>query len=299
MPLNGNKFSEKFKETVHFDKEKWTRKTTYNNINDNENDETHAKDEDILDRYIELLNNVHPKRKVFYSEFFEKIKNVSYENISSKYKDLKIIESEEVFILIQTSGHGYCLVHWTNGLLTMYQKSSNESLENYQQMLKLLSNLKTEYIDILYESFEMPKPFLSLSTDKFTSSEMPDDDLVNILTFLKHKLFKSTFELKSCNLTKERKNIISEVKANKIFPISKKRKAVTFAETPDPKMAKRTFRSFRNPDMESCWLNSCMQLALAALDHSNELSPDGIKLMKVVNLKLADCSSVEALFNFN
>ena len=282
LPLNGNKFSEQFKENVNFDNEKWTRKTKHNNFQDDENDEAFTSDEDVLDRYIELLNNIHPKRKVFYSDFFEKIKKVSYENISSNYKDLKIIEAEEVFILIQTSNLDYCLVHWTTGLLTLYQKSSNENIENYHQMLKLLSNLKTEYIDRLFESFEMPIPHLSLYTDTFPSCEMPHDDLVNILTFLKHKLYRLTFELKSSKLSKERKNIFSEVKANKIFPISKKRKGVTFSETPDPKITKRTFRSFRNPDMESCWINSCMQLVLAALDHSNDISPNGSVLWETL-----------------
>ena len=43
------------------------------NGNDNEKDEANAKYEDILDRYIELLNTVHPKRKVFYSDFFQNI----------------------------------------------------------------------------------------------------------------------------------------------------------------------------------------------------------------------------------
>ena len=282
LPLNGNKFSEQFKEKVNFNNEQWTRNTTHSNLDRTENDEDFTTDEEVFDRYIELLNSIHPKKKVFYSDFIEKIKKVTYEKISSNYKDLKIIEAEEVFILIQITNLDYCLVHWTKGQLTLYQKSTNESLENYQQMLKLLSNLKTEYIDKLYESFEIPIPSFSFFTDNFSACESPDDDIIHILTFLKHKLFKSTFELKSSSLQKERRNIFSEVKANKIFPISKKRKAATDTEAPNPKQTKRTFRSFRNPDMESCWLNSCMQLVLAAVDHLNEISPDGSKLWETI-----------------
>ena len=293
LPLNDNKFSEEFKEKVNFNNEKWTRKAVPSNLRSNKNDEDIENVEDVLDRYIELLNYVHPKRKVFYSDFYEKIKSVSFENISTNYKDLKIIEAEEVFILIQTSRLDYCLVQWTKGLLTLYQKSTNETLENYHQMLKLLSNLKTEYIDQLYSSFQMPLPSLSLYVDKFSACENPDDDLVNIVSFLKHKMYKSTFQLKSFKLEKERKNILSEVKANKIFPISMKRKGVTFAETPDPKIIKRTFRSFRNSDMESCWLNSCMQLTLAALDHSDDLSSDGSVLWNtLLSFKLQDVDQI-------
>ena len=29
-------------------------------------------------------------------------------------------------------------------------------------------------------------------------------------------------------------------------------------------------RRFRNPDMATCWLNSCLQLVLCALDHNSD-----------------------------
>ena len=77
LPLNDNKISEEFKEKVNFNNEKWTRKAVPSNLRSNKNDEDIVNVEDVLDRYIELLNYVHPKRNVFYSDFYEKMKSIS------------------------------------------------------------------------------------------------------------------------------------------------------------------------------------------------------------------------------
>ena len=60
-----------------------------------------------------------------------------------------------------------------------------------------------------------------------------------------------------------------------------------------PKKKRNQFRSFRNPDMESCWLNCCMQLMLCAFDHmSNQDAEDKSDFWKVLwNMKeVENCS---------
>ena len=45
--------------------------------------------------------------------------------------------------------------------------------------------------------------------------------------------------------------------------------------------------------MESCWLNSCMQLTLAALDHTNEVSPNGSVLWELLmSYKVEDTEQI-------
>ena len=48
-------------------------------------------------------------------------------------------------------------------------------------------------------------------------------------------------------------------------------------------------RNFKNPDLATCWLNSCLQMVLAAIDHSNPpihfTSELGIELLKLQNSK--------------
>ena len=48
-------------------------------------------------------------------------------------------------------------------------------------------------------------------------------------------------------------------------------------------------RNFKNPDLATCWLNSCLQMVLAAIDHSNPpihfTSELGMELLKLQNSK--------------
>ena len=85
---------------------------------------------------------------------------------------------------------------------------------------------------------------------------------------------------------KEKESILCEIKANKLYPISKPRqsrkRSGDRAETERSKRVRRLFRSFRNPQMESCWLNSCMQLVLTAFDHLSDLATDGSALWKLL-----------------
>jgi hypothetical protein len=38
------------------------------------------------------------------------------------------------------------------------------------------------------------------------------------------------------------------------------------------------YRTFKNPDNETCWMNSCLQLVLTALDHKNSIGNNGSPL---------------------
>ena len=64
-----------------------------------------------------------------------------------------------------------------------------------------------------------------------------------------------------------------------------------------PKKKRNQFRSFRNPDMESCWLNCCMQLMLCAFDHmSNQDAEDKSDFWKVLwNMKEVENCSLNVL----
>ena len=155
----------------------------------------------------------------------------------------------------------------------------------HQDSLRILKNFKQHFVDKLYESFQIDPPKLAFNEHKFTSCEDGNNDIIHILMFMKHKIYGSTFTVENSKLTKERESIQYEIKSNRIVPIKKtrKRKGETDdGEQPKKKPNKRNFRTFRNTDMESCWLNSCMQLTLAALDHADVVSPNGSDLWKLL-----------------
>ena len=206
-----------------------------------------------------------------------------------------ITATEVYFLASLTDVPSYCFIKWCKESLTLYYKLNKNSLKIHQDALKLLKFLKQQYIDKLYESFQKESPKLAFNDHKFTPCENVNDDVIHLLTIMKHKIHGSCFTLADSKLSKERDNIHFEIKANKIVPIkkSRKRKVETDDDEQPRKTLKRNFRTFRNQDMESCWLNSCMQLTLAALDHTNEVSPNGSVLWELlISYKTEDTEQI-------
>ena len=242
-------------------------------------------DEEIVPKYMDLLNIGSPEKIVFRVSFYDEIKEMEFENISSDFKDIKIIKATEVYCLFSQPGaSSYSIIKWCKECLTIYHKLSEGSQSMHQDTLKLLKHFKQQYVDKLYQSFEMQPPNLTFNEHKFTPCEDDKDDLIHVLTILKHKIYGSCYTLETSKLSKERESIHFEIKSNKIIPIKKSRKRKGESDENDKpkKSLKRNFRTFRNPDMESCWLNSCMQLTLAALDHTEDVAANGSDLWELL-----------------
>ena len=88
------------------------------------------------------------------------------------------------------------------------------------------------------------------------------------------RYFDSELHLKKKNIPKKQtasdsfKPIspkITEIKINKKSEIKESRKNL-----PQTEISTQLRRRFRNPDMSTCWLNSCLQLVLSGFDHSPE-----------------------------
>ena len=232
------------------------------------------------------MNTVNQQKIVFRDSFYEEINENGYKNISPDFQDIKIITATEVYIYVPfPDATSYSFIKWCKESLTLYYKLSENSLKMHQECLKILKNFKQHFVDKLYESFQIDPPKLAFNEHKFTSCEDGNNDIIHILMFMKHKIYGSTFTVENSKLTKERESIQYEIKSNRIVPIKKtrKRKGETDdGEQPKKKPNKRNFRTFRNTDMESCWLNSCMQLTLAALDHTDVVPPNGSDLWELL-----------------
>ena len=75
------------------------------------------------------------------------------------------------------------------------------------------------------------------------------------------------------------------------------KRKIQFEQNVNLKKQRIQFRSFANPDMESCWLNSCMQLMLCAFDHMrNQETEDKSDLWKILwNMKTMESCSLNPL----
>ena len=272
LPAKGNKLSENFHQSYYFDNEKWTRKPNRFYERDRDSAQTEVT-YSAVNKYIEILNSHNPKRQVFFMDFYKILSGNGFKEIPYMYKDIKITNLDAVYIVIPNSNddnlNGF--ISWNDRKLELFQHGSCKDLDTYQKGLNILRNFKNEYIDKLYTSFSMSCPRLQFSVDNVSEvSKTKTEILIHMMTFLKSKLLSNTMA-SPFDTQKGKENILSELKSQKLFPIRsmpRRRKPVSSPSDKPPKIPRISFRTFKNPNMESCWLNSCMQIVLAALDHS-------------------------------
>ena len=92
-----------------------------------------------------MLNETSQKKIVFHSSFFKEFLENGYHQLGSIFKDKKIIDATDVFIIIKdTNDKAEKIIHWTKEGLVLSQKPSQTNLENhqegYQEILGVLRN---------------------------------------------------------------------------------------------------------------------------------------------------------------
>ena len=107
------------------------------------------------------------------------------------------------------------------------------------------------------------------------------------MSVAKYHMFGLDYDADSKNsLTSQHDKMSRELKSMKIFPLHKQVPKVSLKRQlsdQEDKKVSSTKKSkpgsrqhvFQNNDQESCWMNSCLQTMLAALDHSDDLSLSG------------------------
>ena len=275
LPIHSNLFSDSFKERVSFEKDHWTRKIP-NIAKPVEKIHTKTSNapndlKESIDPYIELLNKHNSKKIILHMPDFDQLPNEYFVTLPSNLKDIQIVKSAHVYLLTKKS-ENYFVLHWTSEYLTLISLSSSDDLGTFQAGQNILKLVKSEYIDKLYNSFSEDFPVLKFDVKTIPSSK---EDILHILTLLKHEVYGVPFNPEDLNLVKQKVDIFSEIKSHKLFPLSKKRKQqqqLNNTSNITNKKARKTFRTFANPDMETCWLNSCMQQMLTLLDYSDPIT---------------------------
>ena len=143
-------------------------------------------------------------------------------------------------------------MHWTSKDLILTNTDSKSNLEQHQNDLIYLKWFKNEYIDRLYQSFSLTPKKLNLKVEFISDNYKIDvKSFVNMVTYLKYEVLGGNFNL-PIDFNHESKNIASELKSQKLFPlpkVPKKRKAVI--SPTDSKRSKLTYRPFGNPNIIS------------------------------------------------
>ena len=274
LPIEDNRFSDSFKKNVFFEQDHWTKPKMSTRKDDYKNQTTFSvipeNFESNIDDYLELLSLQSSRKIILHMPDLSQLSTTYFEALPSNFKDIKLMKTADVYLLIKWT-QTFHLLHWTSESLTVFIIGSSEDTSSKV----VLDFIKEEYIDQLYLSFSASCPRLKLNVKK-TLGELhmgpSSENVVHILSLLKHEVFGVSFDAEKFDLNKQTEDIFRELGSRKVFPLSKKRKQQPVKSSSDlpSKKSKPSFRTFSNSDMETCWLNSCMQLMLALLDHSDQ-----------------------------
>ena len=89
----------------------------------------------VIDQYIQLLNDLNPKKTVFDKTFMSSLLAKDFDQLSSIYRDWKILNSSKVYIPVLDGDQVY-LIQWDAKFLTLLKEDNlEENIEDYQRGL--------------------------------------------------------------------------------------------------------------------------------------------------------------------
>ena len=275
LPFEDNRFSDNFKKNVFFEQDHWTKPKMSSKKDDNQNQASFQavpdNFESNVDDYLELLTLQSSRKIILHMPDLSHHSAAYFETLPSNFKDIKLMKTTDIYLLIKWT-QVFHLLHWTSESLTVFILDSSEDTASKV----VLDFIKEEYIDQLYLSFSALCPQLKLNIKKILGElhmGPSSENVVHILSLLKHEILGVSFDAENFDLAKQTEDIFRELRSRKVFPLSKKRKhqPVKSSSNLPAKKSRLSFRTFSNSDMETCWLNSCMQLMLTLLDHSDQV----------------------------
>ena len=311
LPFSGNEYSDSFLQAHFFNKEQKTTKRKIDNFSGenqrskrsiviDEQDETWLQclqspnwlTSNVINRYINLLQKENSSSIIFETAFQKQLTE-GFEKMDPIFLDGAILEDKKVIIPMFDEETDICfLVIFYKKVMSLYDpvefKNPQATMDHQQVNEKVLKLLKEKYIEPLYAIHGKRCPSIKLrifQPPDIAAIENESDCGIFVTMFVKHFLKGKKFTFINENSSKYRDSIRCELLSLKISYDDQKlqnKKRKTLPETSQiAKQSRPTFvnqelfRTFMNLDGETCWINCCLQLVLAALDHKEYCAESG------------------------
>ena len=247
---------------------------------------------EVIDSYMQLLQKNNPNIIIFNTIFKNFMKNPKFKDLDQSYKERNIIEAKQVFIPIMEENYCYLIIKEEENLMSIdpynYQNLET-SLDNHRSSLQYMIKLKESYFDPLYENLDEKCPkfnFLVSQTPEIPTLIHDHDCGVYVAMYIKYKIEDKLLKFDTSNIINYRETMKKELLCNEVISVSQikaslKRQMDQKQNEYPEKIAKQSrkcpdiYRTIKNPDMTTCWLNSCLQLLLAAIDHRKANKENG------------------------
>ena len=253
--------------------------------------------DEVINTYLKLLNRHNSKVFMFESQFHEAFLEGGFERVQNYYQRKNVLSFEKIFIPIHNGNHWFLIIFDVNELTSFDPYNypgidggkKQELIENNKQFhTKLLTNLKDNYFQPLFQKYDKAWHNLAIRVrlpPEIPSQENNHDCGVFLLMFAKCVLMNLDFNFDTTDMIHIRDQIRKEIMTGSTLPdnshgTSRKQTESGDVHVTRPKIRKTASvycpqRRINNPDLETCWLNSCLQLVLSALDFKETISETG------------------------
>jgi ubiquitin C-terminal hydrolase len=227
--------------------------------------------------------------------FHQSFSEGGFEKVQDYYRRYDVLSYSTIFIPVHHSNHWFLITFDGKELVSFdpynYPGANGwkkEQLleENMQFHRNVLTNLKENYFKPLFKKYDKQWREIAMRVKfppEIPAQENHHDCGVFLLTFAKYMIYKKNFDFGTDDMILMREMIRKEMESSQIcnnisLTRSRKRKASQTKENIsklDRKVQVNLQRRIVNPDAETCWLNSCLQLVLTALDFKDKICSTG------------------------
>ena len=253
--------------------------------------------DEVINTYLKLLSRHNSNIFMYESQFHTAFLEGGFERVQNYYRRMRVLSFEKIFIPIHNGTHWFLVIFDVDKLTSFdpYNypgidgRKKQELIENNKLFhTKLLTNLKDNYFQPLFKKYNKVWHDLAIRVKlppEIPSQENNHDCGVFLLMFAKCELMNLDFNFDTTDMIHIRDQIREEIlTGNTLEHISHgtlgKRRENEDNHLTRKKIKKSAFmqcpqRRIKNPDLETCWLNSCLQLVLTALDFKETISENG------------------------
>ena len=247
--------------------------------------------DEVIDKYLELLSKIDGTIFMYTTYFHQAFSSGGFSKVENYYRRNNPLSFRKIIIPVHQGSHWFLITFSGDELITYdpynYPGASNRKKEellkqNLYSHLETLKNLRDNYFKPLYRKYE--KPYNEIALKVMLPPDIPaqnnsHDCGVFLLAFAKHIVLTLRFDFCGDDMIDYRNSIREEFEKGGVSSYVEYN-STTFIPKKEAKRKKDNIegkeqRRIINPDLETCWLNSCLQLVLTALDYMDEDSFDG------------------------
>ena len=258
------------------------------------------RDENI-NAYMKLLTENRHETFSFTSFFYPAFTYGGFDRVKNYHKKVNIWSLKKIFFPIHIVDHWFLVMFDGTCLQSFdpYNDPGTPIEKNYEQHDDILTNLRDTYLRPLFAKYKKPWKDVQIKVSmppEIPCQENGYDCGVFLLTFAKYLVLGKEFDFTTNDMIFMRDSIRKELEEKKIIIDESN---VVLANTKQVEVSKKKLsrkrkaepipRTFMNPDVETCWLNTGLQLILTAMDFKENLDPEGSVLWKLLlSLKTKD-----------